>query len=637
MIAALRKDLELLLVLFVVGFVPLAIVLGQESFFDIWVLPPRRLEGPFHCAWICGAVLGLALAVHDELLGTREYLRHRPTSPARLHAARLCGAALVLAAWLLLVPLVPWLCEALFGHLAALGRPAHAVEVAATMLPAASACAIGLFAGTLPAGPVLRLCAGAAALLATFQGIEAVATPSLRSDGWICSLPWFAALHGLAALLFAAASFAGARAAHDPDRPWHPANRWIGGSLGTLTFAAFATALLAAWQQATCGSLLRDYPVVVRNGDEYRLAVRVLAGRQFSYLPVDAQHARAGAPLDRRSWNEVAGPYTGLGKAEPGFDAPRFHWISNWPTGRFFQFEDGRVMVIHEQHAGVHWTGKGAEGEPFAPGTRLIEGGERPETVLALEPGSGLWRYEPDAGWFAPLPLPAGDRLRDARQVRRPVDKEQQRLTVAELVYQVDPEETLAVIGDRAVYQLRDAELQPAPEWMLQQLQQPQPLQRRFVDDDPLTPHLRLLNGNSALLFEHRYEPRTAAERLHAGLVLYVSCLRPPLLQLASHLLAPQQPPRHPFTDPLLAGGRRPILLLLDLAVAGLCAFAAWRWLARRAAPVGVRRFWLGAALLLGPAALIACLCVERRRAWAPSPTAAIPAAPPRIRSPQPA
>src|SRR5262249_8116465 len=164
----------------------------------------------------------------------------RPLGHARLHRTRLLGCALVLSSWMIVPPLVHWGIGALQG-LAQFGRMGQIADVWACTSVAWSACAMALFAASLPCGPWLRLGTCATALLAVFTVADSVAA----TPAGIHSAAAFAAAHLAAAALFGAASFANAFAVADPDRPWPRPARWCAAAIIAVVVAVAADAAFA--------------------------------------------------------------------------------------------------------------------------------------------------------------------------------------------------------------------------------------------------------------------------------------------------------------------------------------------------------------------------------------------------------
>ncbi|MCC6672102.1 MAG: hypothetical protein IT458_13655 [Planctomycetes bacterium] len=641
MIALLRKDLPWLLAVLAAGWATLAIVLSQEGFVHVWALPATRLGGYFHAAWICGAVLGLCAALADEAQGTRDFLHHRPVSPTRIHAARVLACAVVLAAWWVLPPALHWLIESIFGENAAQARFATLLDMGAVVTAAASAAAIGLFAGTLPCGLVLRFATGAATLLAVFTAIDAFA---LRpgGEGWrLASQAAFAGWHLAAAFGFGLASFANAGTAPDPDRPLPHRARVVSGTLATLAFAALAATLAGSGQYSGLASLWHAYPAVLRQGDEFVLATRTEDREQMVWERVDRAHQRSPAALDRRGLTFVEDASQPRGTMEPGFNEPRFHDL-DWyrPAQRLdvLLCEDGRSWLLRrEGYTGrveVHGTGKGEAGAPFLPGFQALEvRAERERPLWVAEPASGvLWRFAPERGHFVAAQLPGGDRLIAARTVRRDVLDNASRPASRDSTH---GQEHLVLQGEQGVYRLDGADLVPAEAWLRALVTVREPQRREFVDADLLSPRLRILDSSGAPLFAHDFAPRTAKERLHAGIACWYSALRPPFLQVAGHLWAARGAQSNPLLDPLVAGGARAWLVLVGIGCAALCAFGAHRRLRRAGVAPAVRRFWVVCIGVCGPAALVGCAAAERARAHAAPPRRSAPAGAPRIATPR--
>ncbi|MCB9830811.1 MAG: hypothetical protein H6806_13765 [Planctomycetes bacterium] len=66
----------------------------------------------------------------------------------------------------------------------------------------------------------------------------------------------------------------------------------------------------------------------------------------------------------------------------------------------------------------------------------------------------------------------------------------------------------------------------------------------------------------------------------------------------------------------MIASGAHDGLLLGVLGIGLLCAFLAWLRMRRLEMPSSLRRFWVGSALLGGPAVLLMNVLVVTRRAW---------------------
>jgi hypothetical protein len=133
-------------------------------------------------------------------------------------------------------------------------------------------------------------------------------------------------------------------------------------------------------------------------------------------------------------------------------------------------------------------------------------------------------------------------------------------------------------------------------------------------DADVLEPHVVLMDKRGELSpfdFRHR-APLGAALLAHL-----VSTLRSPLASVQSAFdFQPRRPTeRHEWFDPLVAGGRRPWLLALNL---GLSLALALYFAARR--KNGLRASWLVLFALFGPLTAALASALEPRRAALPPP-----------------
>ncbi len=134
------------------------------------------------------------------------------------------------------------------------------------------------------------------------------------------------------------------------------------------------------------------------------------------------------------------------------------------------------------------------------------------------------------------------------------------------------------------------------------------------LDADVLEPLVKLLDKRGELEpleFRHR-APLGASLLAHL-----VSALRSPLASVQSAFdFQPRRPTeRHEWLDPLVAGGRRPWLLALNL---GLSLALALYFAARR--KNGLRASWLVLFALFGPLTAVLANALEPRRAALPQP-----------------
>ena len=103
MLALMKKDLPLLVFLFVTAAVTLVIVAASEHVAGAWVRLEQRDWAVLHCLmWAPTAVAAAALALRDPIGRTQELLRHRSVSPAQIYRAQV-ALGLVCVSWLTLI------------------------------------------------------------------------------------------------------------------------------------------------------------------------------------------------------------------------------------------------------------------------------------------------------------------------------------------------------------------------------------------------------------------------------------------------------------------------------------------------------------------------------------------------------
>jgi hypothetical protein len=187
------------------------------------------------------------------------------------------------------------------------------------------------------------------------------------------------------------------------------------------------------------------------------------------------------------------------------------------------------------------------------------------------------------------------------------------------------------ICSEAEVYAFDGEGFTVAPEWMRdvvegqwQRERERESAKQRVIVErfDLLCPTIRIpdpANPGQDLL-RHEFAPRTVGERSIVAKIVKWSVLKPPVLQITSLLQPePDGPPSldtQPYLDPLLAGGRRSWLLALNLVFSALMAFFAHHRLSGFEAPASTRRFWTIATAILGAAAFLMFLFIERPRAY---------------------
>lgn len=607
--ALLQKDAVWVGALLAAGGIALTAAIGERGGFHAFVLGSWRHEALFHCAWIGGLVLGAVAGCFDELLGTREYLRQRPVSWRQVFAARLAGCGTVLLGWFVVAPVGAWLPFAVFEDGWQFTRWQTLGPLLASMVPAVSACMIGLAAATLPAVWWLRLLAATAWFLAAFGCAWQLSTDS---QGY-ADPATFVAIHLLAAAACLVVAFVAARHSADADRPWTGLLRVVAGGAIAIGVVLIATAVVREVQQVVVRALHRAYPVAVRHGNEIVLAHR---DAEHRWQLVTADHVPTGTEL----------PAEGLGMSWSGpddwphqyeFDAPRWRDAGSSSFGLggriVYLAANGQAWVREGTHA-VVVTGKGEQRVAFGARSTM---GTIDDTCIVIDADThDLWRFEEARGWFLPVATPDGDPLQQFDRAWLEAgagDDLRQRLQVARDQSRGSVD---FVRGRRGDYVLREGRLVSVPG--LRQHARTG-WSRDFAEAAPrdvITYSLDVPGSGAAAPFHHEVTPRTTRERVTAGAAMLWSLMRPPVLQGIAHMRPAVQRPAWWF-DALVLGGRRPWLVFAGIAFAALLAWRVARRLRRLRAPSPAVTFWVVTTLLLGPIAAVLSVVFERPRAYA--------------------
>jgi hypothetical protein len=629
----LQKDRPWIAVFFVAGVIGLALGITEQPFLQIFVLGPNHVEVAFHVAWIAGLLLGAVAACWDEVLRTREFLEQRPLAVARVANARFAGCGVVLAAWFVGAPLCAWLWFAVFDSSFQLGHWRGLPEIWATLVVAVSACSIGLFTGALPAPWWLRLCAAA-----LFGGAFLVIHDFARLEfGLIDPLPFVAGHLATAAVLFATAR-AAMRERCDADRPWPPGCTRLLAGIVTVAFVVSWSFVVAEGERAAVGRVHSAYPYPAVRGHDVVLVRR--SGERGRRTLVDREHREVGTVADAElTYVRFEPP-----RIRSSFDlyAPLWHPYSNtyhrsvgWTQVTIGH--DGACWTRAMDDTGLRPTGKGPALEPFAAGSRGEEMRDGTEQRLVVVDAATRepWRFDPGANHFVPLPLPGGDRFATLRRARgKELEPGELNEWLAASLDRSGSESFPYLRGERGNYVFDGGQLVPFR--VREKAQEPEPLVVEVSRDaDPLSFEASLAASPRSSALAHTFTPRTAWERVHAGIAMSCSLVRPPIAQVAAHTIGDPVSRQSWVVDPLIAKGRRTWLVLACVALAACGAWRARRRLRALDAPAQVLAFWTVATLLFGPAALLACIAFERPRAYARrASTGPFPA--PRIITPSP-
>ena len=622
MLALLRKDAPWILVFAVAGvLVALGTVLFADPV-DLLLFDYATAEATFWTAFGGGIGLGWFAGIFDELLGARELLQQRPLSTVRLLAGKCLAVASVLVVWQLALPLACVLGR-VFGS--AEGLPLGAgswLEQQASLGAAWPVAFAMLFAASLPLHWLPRFLVGGAAVYVAMLLVDGIGKQQGQHEPSSYLLVCL-----LVAAGFAAVTVCGSGQAADRDRPvagtMARANRWL--FVTVLVFAAAAAAI--EWEAIAIQHLHRTYPEPWQQGREVVLVSAT--GPDWVTTIVDAEHQRTQRELtggNSLSWAKRL-PWLERGNE---FEQPRWRTRTQsaghaWFGGALHLTADGALWLEQvDERRQRRFRPIAVPGlEACSSRTRLLDLGWRERLALVVEPGqSRVWQLDEKATELRVLPLPAGDRVRSAHvhYLGSGGTKAEAafRKQVAELSGVAEPDRNSIVMveGERAHYLVvGDA---------LRAIDPPVADSGFFtgVTDDPIE-FVRTMPATADHdAFTHAYEPRTSEEHLAVFRAQMVSSLRPPVLQVLAHVLPAGSKPGWLF-DGLVAGGRRPWLVLLQVGLAIVMAWFARRYLRQLSVPAGL---WTAQVALFGLPALVVLLACESP--WRLRPVE-VPARPP--------
>lgn len=604
----------------IAGTIALAIVASQQGFLRLFVLAPMRLEELFYTAASIALVLGAAAVLWDDLLGTREFLMQRPIRRDALIRARISACAAVCAQWIVVVPIVTWVLCAFYSGIYDVTFWAGLPELLATLQIVWPACAIGLLAASLPAPWWLRLFAAATLTLTVGMSIDL----GTKGVDRTASPLWFAIVCWAAALMMSwlAAVVSAQRA--DPDRPWQPRTRVLGGAVLVVSLAYTVGALAREGQSHSLRSLQWQYPRIARIGDEIRLAARVEDWTRLAIAGDDHQPTADVRPSDDfRVVSYELGRIRELLAIEP----PRFHSRRNeechMREGRMWLSRDGRAWMYLRELGAVRATGVGAGHEPLPRDLRpwnVDDIGAEPNrgVVVVGDRSSGkLWRFDRVAGHFVIWPLPDGDAFQGVRYTRAS-EWRNGPATAQPLLQQLFANDSSIsyIRGERRGYAIKDGELLPIDVPSQSRQQQAGPV-ATVEGEDRISYAVEVPAHDGLAAYRHEFTPRTWAERGYAANAMALAVIRPPVTQVVSHLFADDPSGPSVWLDRVVCGGKRTWLLLVGIALSAASAVLVRRRLRRLGAEPTTCTFWTVAIVATGPVTSVLPLLLESARSHA--------------------
>jgi hypothetical protein len=622
-VTLIRKDLRWVGPLGLLGLLGNLVSMAVDGAGPLWVYPEGDW-GIINITYFATAatVMGLAAVLAEEITRTREYLLHRPQSPARIFWTRQGLVLAVLALWVVATPTLHLLGSELFYNDAVLIDESRLGLRMIEGLPSFLFYGLAVFcvsvSRTVWGGALLTLAAGLAAL--GFVLASVVVDVSSRG-GLAVGLT---TLLGTPLLLAAAQRCQ--RQGRDADRPWSGGRLRLAGIPLLLVAAVTAAASLTLIHGGAAAGLHELYPDVGQHGGRYLL-------RRWNgdpgYREIDRQTHRGGPQLPDEG-RVLPGPEDGPWSELPAYFDQSFPGRGDWFRGqlhaqsygpgkrRTYFSSDGYVRIYQrvDRNPDRRWerpwmrtVGRGPENRPFSPRTWILSAPYDRVAVFLDRSDDTLWTYDlsSSAPHFVRQELPGGDRFRE-------VDPEQSILRLHRASFA-----QMVVLGERGRYVLTPEGWQPAPA-RPDAAPAEERVRRRVRYERAGRFHLTLIGADGREIFHHYFRPRTLGERATEILIEGPTVLRPGVTLLASLLSSPArayQPASLLFLDPAVAlGSRAPLAGGLALTLL-LAAFTFLR-LRRLGLPSGRQAFWIAAVLLGGFPAYLCGRLVETERAWRP-------------------
>jgi hypothetical protein len=627
--ALLRKDALWMSGLGLVGLVMGLIAMADLGGASIWYLPSIKFgEGALIFHWIASGLLGLFAVLFEDANRTREYLLHRPISPARLFWTRhLLGLAIVVS-WIVVLPALHLVGTMVFHASGSLAEPGRLWGFINWGTVGLAFYAVPVFGVTVVRRTLLGIVVAflLSLVLLGFLALSLQADPErIRT-----LMVW-----GLApiSLAFAVPMMVTAmrleREGRDLDRPMSRA-RLTAVACGLVAVALAGSVLLHMNQLDARRNLESHYPQVALLKDGTPALV-VVNNYKPQYL-VDAQHRRIAGPvpelemvLTRRNRNETPKPEALLGDGGRLMRGVRYDWVAAAYGISCYVGSDGLVHLFkpgsEDAPGEVRRLGKEG-GQPFSRRSRAIGPGRHTVLILDRE-DHAIWRY--DLGGheaaFTRVTMPGGDRV--VEDLTREVWRE------------MEPNsffgDLLVVRGERGVYLADRSGFVPVPPDILRVVER---VDRRRKQPQvgvemsgPVHGRATLPASDGRAAFTHDYTPRTLRERATYLLMTSLSLLRPPLLTLGAVPFRreqldfgnPTDDDARIFLDPMVmnhAGWILPLCLLLGAGLAVL----TYRRLGRLGLPPSRRALWTGTVFCFGVLAYVVHRACENDRAWRAPP-----------------
>jgi hypothetical protein len=624
----LRKDAIWLVPLTVAGMLIGLMAMSSLDGAGLW-FHPRNDFGPGSLLffWIAAGILGLCAGLFEDATFTREYLLHRPVSPARLFWTRQLGCGLALVCWIALTPALHLAGSLLFAQDAPAVEPGRYWQMLSQGSVGLPFYAVALFAAVLVRRGLLAIIV-AATLSTALLMLFAAALYTERSTALVHQL--LAPISVLIALPLLRAALGLQREGRDLDRPLSRAR--LGAVLGALVvFSVAGSAALHVLQLEGRRNIIDGYPRIARMPD----GATVLLGSKYFGKPygqpwrVDEHHQRIAGPVEKaelayeprddQSIRQRPRSLADRGRMKQGI---RYQEVGCNIRGRCYVGSDGRLHTFRHEGADepvlIRHAGK-ADGTPFSSRAQPLGyywGG----TALIADPADGgVWGLdlEGEGPGFTRVALPGDDRfVEDLSQLLRLPRRSNALLSVNELV----------IRGERGVYMANRDAFQPVSPEVQSAVDELDRRRRRpeaaVTITGPVHFQVTVPASGAEPAYAHVYAPYPAADRALYLQMQALSLLRAPVLAAISPLVHRVRSLGNPtdndariVLDPLVMLGNGWVLGL-NLLLAAVLATLTFRRQSRLGAVDGRRVIWTAVVAAFGVPAYVIYRACENKRAW---------------------
>lgn len=673
--ALIRKDLNGLSFFCVVGTILTLFQLVDRGFINIWILhdmPKETLQTCYVIWGGLGLVFGCFAAIRDELMGTEEYLLHRPMSREKIFNARTSACLVVVATWISVPFLFHMLFPGLWNPNAAIADWGRFWSYAGCGMVAFSGFAVGYFAASLRLFWGTRLKTGIVSIL----GLLALSwhLPRAVAGEFGSSLSTYVIVHLIVTVLLLWGARCNFLSHHDLDRPISERTLRVSATVTALLLIAIGDATISNLQRGIHSSQIRHWPLIVTHDGpkpylmkhDREFGIYVEVDEDMNVNPVGRRIKNVRDDLDLGViWSEyLVRPeicfkqidyyylryYNLFQNWNPGREVRLFAPFTmrmeryNWRNQYSFNIKDGWVyhcvLSTNEYPVTPSMTriGKGPDMMPFSSASVPVsyqvfarQRGFTSNTMIMMHDpeDGGLWMLDQakEEPFFRRVNLPGNDRyvktvgLQHARD--QLFDTEKIEAEDKEFIPYIAEVES-AIKGEKGIY-IWDGEIfRTIPDTLVHAMhlgwQTSGIPTYDLVKADLLSPKVELRDEEGMVRYSYTYGLRTSGDKLRGALLFGVSFLKAPAAILFSFCVT--VPPNsidlgsHLFIDPLVVSQSRLWFVITHIALAGILAWLTMKGLKRRGASRSRRLYWGGLILVGGMCAWLVCQMLERDRAY---------------------